>query len=131
MSEILVNAGLLVSEMTETVRGMIENFVEMVEYLGFIPNGGRIYYQRSQPPLFIPMFKKYFDATGNASFIRDNIKIMEEEFNFFMVERTVTFQLVEGGRNYTMARYNVNRKGPRPESYRYIFSILNFFVISS
>lgn len=104
--------------MTATVRGMIENFVEMVGKLGYIPNGGRIYYERSQPPLFIGMVKNYFDATGNLTFIRDNIRIMEEEFQFFMEHRTVTFQLPGGQQSYKMARYNVDRKGPRPESYR-------------
>ena len=36
--------GLLVSGMTETVRGMIRNFAHMVETYGFVPNGSRIYY---------------------------------------------------------------------------------------
>ncbi|KAL3272826.1 hypothetical protein HHI36_014285 [Cryptolaemus montrouzieri] len=45
--------GLLNSGMTTTVKGMLENFLWLIEKFGFIPNGGRIYYlNRSQPPLF-------------------------------------------------------------------------------
>ncbi|OXA60695.1 trehalase [Folsomia candida] len=125
-----IQKGLIVSEMTATVRGMIENFVEMVGKLGYIPNGGRIYYERSQPPLFIGMVKNYFDATGNLTFIRDNIRIMEEEFQFFMEHRTVTFQLPGGQQSYKMARYNVDRKGPRPESYSKDFELVEPLTIN-
>lgn len=36
--------GLLISEMTNTAKGIIDNFLYIVEKYGFIPNGGRIYY---------------------------------------------------------------------------------------
>lgn len=50
--------GLLLCDMHDTVKGMIENFLSMVDRFGFIPNGGRIYYlSRSQPPLLIPMVR--------------------------------------------------------------------------
>lgn len=43
-----------------TAKGMIENFLSMVERYGFVPNGGRVYYlSRSQPPLLIPMVCRY------------------------------------------------------------------------
>lgn len=111
-----IQKGLIVSGMTGTVRGMIENFVEMVQQLTYIPNGGRVYYERTQPPLFLPMVKNYYDATKNDSFIALNIKELEQEFEFFMNNRTVTF--VHNGKNYTMARYYVPSNTPRPESYR-------------
>ena len=48
--------GLLLNDMYETTRGIIENFLSIVKTYGFIPNGGRVYYlMRSQPPLLIPM----------------------------------------------------------------------------
>jgi alpha,alpha-trehalase len=38
---------------------------------GMIPNGGRSYYlNRSQPPLFIQMVKKYVDVSGDSNFVR-------------------------------------------------------------
>lgn len=46
--------GLLVSGMKDTVRGMIDNFIYMVNSIGFVPNGSRIYYlNRSQPPFLV------------------------------------------------------------------------------
>ena len=63
--------GLLLSEMHQTVRGMIENFLVMVERFGFVPNGGRVYFERRpQPPFLIPMVKLYLDATNDMDFIR-------------------------------------------------------------
>lgn len=44
--------GLLACEMYQTVRGIIENFLSVIDEHGFIPNGGRVYYKkRSQPPV--------------------------------------------------------------------------------
>jgi len=40
---------------------MLENFSELIEKVGLIPNGNRIYYEkRSQPPLFIGMVEEYY-----------------------------------------------------------------------
>lgn len=36
--------GLLLSEMFETVRGILLNFLSMVSQYGFVPNGGRVSY---------------------------------------------------------------------------------------
>ncbi|KPJ04899.1 Trehalase [Papilio xuthus] len=36
--------GLLLSEMRSTARGMVSNFLDIVDRIGLIPNGGRIYY---------------------------------------------------------------------------------------
>ena len=63
--------GLLVSGMVETVKEMLENFFYLVDRIGFVPNGGRVYYlRRSQPPFLCLMAKKYYDYTGDAEFIR-------------------------------------------------------------
>uniref|UniRef100_A0A914MMD0 Trehalase n=1 Tax=Meloidogyne incognita TaxID=6306 RepID=A0A914MMD0_MELIC len=53
--------GLIVSGMTTSVRLMIENFLDIVDKFGFVPNGGRIYYaKRSQPPFLTMMVYEYF-----------------------------------------------------------------------
>ena len=63
--------GLLLCDMGETVRGMLENFVHFIEKLGKIPNGGRTYFEnQSQPPLFIQMVEEYVEATGDMQFVR-------------------------------------------------------------
>ena len=53
--------GLLISGMTETAKGMLENFADLIDQYGLIPNGNRIYYtRRSQPPLYIAMVEEYY-----------------------------------------------------------------------
>ncbi|XP_018905452.1 trehalase isoform X1 [Bemisia tabaci] len=109
--------GLLLSEMYHTVRGMLENFLTIVEEYGLIPNGGRVYYaKRSHPPLLIPMVKSYLDTTKNITFLRANIDTMEKEFLFWMTNHTVKVE--KNGKFYTLARYKDSSSGPRPESYR-------------
>ncbi|XP_058459133.1 trehalase isoform X2 [Malaya genurostris] len=105
--------GLLLSEMTKTTRGMLENFLSIIQRYGFIPNGGRIYYSmRSQPPLLCGMVKSYVDATKDIKFAEDSVETLEREFEFFMNNYIVE---VNG---YHLAAYGYKSSGPRPESYR-------------
>ncbi|CAL1678702.1 unnamed protein product [Lasius platythorax] len=109
--------GLLLCDMPVTVKGMIENFLSMVVRYGFIPNGGRVYYlSRSQPPLLIPMVAKYYDYTKDREFLKQNIAILETEFEYWQNEKTVN--VMKNGKTYRMARYVTNSNGPRPESYK-------------
>ncbi|XP_018571291.1 trehalase isoform X2 [Anoplophora glabripennis] len=108
--------GLLLSEMHETVKGLIENFLYIVDNYGLIPNGGRVYYlARSQPPLMIPMIKLYFDFTQDIKFISDNINLMEKEFDYWITNHSKI--ITKDGVNYTLAAYGDKSTGPRPESY--------------
>lgn len=60
--------GLLLCQMKSTVKGMLENFLSLVEEYGFVPNGGRIYYtRRSQPPFLALMVDEYYKATGKIN----------------------------------------------------------------
>ena len=105
--------------MYHTVKGMLTNFLAIVDTYGFIPNGGRIYYaMRSQPPLLIPMVKSYLDVSQDKQFLKDNINTLEKEFNFWLTNRTV--QVEKDGKHYTLARYKDESSGPRPESYRLV-----------
>ncbi|KAL6424638.1 hypothetical protein ACFW04_009967 [Cataglyphis niger] len=109
--------GLLLCDMPVTVKGMIENFFSMVERYGFVPNGGRVYYlSRSQPPLLIPMVAKYYDYTKDREFLKQNIAILEKEFEYWQNEKMVN--VMKDGKTYRMARYVTNSNGPRPESYK-------------
>lgn len=117
--------GLILSEMFQTVKGMLTNFLTIVDTYGFIPNGGRIYYaMRSQPPLLIPMMKSYVDATNDRDFLEKNIHILEKEFQFWLNNHTI--EVEKEGRMYTLARYKDASQGPRPESYR---SVLNLVTL--
>lgn len=111
-----IQRGLIACGMTSTAKQMIENLLELVEKLKFVPGGGRIYHQRTQPPLLIPMVDNYFEATKDVQFIKDNIQRMISEFEFFFDNRTVSFKVNESV--YRMAYYAVNITGPRPEYYR-------------
>lgn len=109
--------GLLHSEMYTTVKGMLSNFVSIVEKYGFIPNGGRIYYtMRSQPPMLVPMVEEYLRHTQDYDWLRENLWLLEKEFEFWMTKRTV--EVEKDGVTYTLARYYEESSGPRPESYK-------------
>ncbi|XP_063799554.1 trehalase [Pseudophryne corroboree] len=108
--------GLLLSEMSDTARGMIENFLYMVDRYGMVPNGGRVYYlRRSQPPFLTLMMESYMTKENNVTFLRENIPLLAKEYDFWMQNRSVSVTL--GGKNYTMNRHYVPVGGPRPESY--------------
>lgn len=108
--------GLLISEMYQTTKGMLDNFLLMVDQYGYIPNGGRIYYLgRSQPPTLIPSFKAYMDVTQDMDYLTKSIKLLEKEFEFWITKRTKIVKL--NNREYKLATYGNSSEGPRPESY--------------
>ncbi|KAI3420251.1 Trehalase [Globodera pallida] len=108
--------GLLASGMVESVRYMCENFAEMVESFGFVPNGGRIYYnKRSQPPFLTFMVYDYFAATGDTEFLKKILPTLEKELNFWRTKRSVQVWLK--GKNTTFYQYRAESNVPRPESF--------------
>jgi len=120
-----IQIGLLHSQMNYTVRGMIENFLEIVENeeYGFVPNGGRIYYRRSQPPLLIPMVKNYVEYLRSSGelivkeYLDSVLPTLEKEFMFWRENRMVS--VTDKNNNvHQMAIYNSTKTEPRPESYR-------------
>lgn len=66
--------------------------------------------------MLIPMIDLYVSATGDIEFLRQRISTMEKEMEFWLTNRTVS---VNG---HTLAQYNVEYDGPRPESYRFVNS---------
>jgi len=108
--------GLLVSGMHDTVKGMLQNFADLVDQFGLIPNGNRVYYtRRSQPPLYIAMVEEYYKATDDTDFVKKILGSMSDEFNFWIKHRSVVVH--KDGKDHTMARYNVEVDMPRPEGY--------------
>lgn len=108
--------GLLLSEMDKTVKGMLENFLYIIENYGHIPNGGRVYYlARSQPPVMTPMVKLYVEFTNDHQFVKDYIHVLEKEFDYWINNHTKIITV--HGVNYTLATYGDRSWGPRPESY--------------
>ncbi|XP_055902770.1 trehalase-like [Eupeodes corollae] len=114
--------GLLHSQMYQTARGMLSNFLSIIQRLGFIPNGGRVYYaKRSQPPLLSGMIKSYVEFTKDEQFAIDGVGTLADEFEFFMENHMVD---VKG---YKLAVYRDKSVGPRPESYREDFENAKIF----
>uniref|UniRef100_UPI0037E8D32E trehalase n=1 Tax=Semicossyphus pulcher TaxID=241346 RepID=UPI0037E8D32E len=108
--------GLLLSEMTDTAYGMIQNFLYLVNRYGFVPNGGRIYYERrSQPPFLTLMVQSYYQATKDKEFLRAALPGLEQEYQFWMLNHSVAVMVNEV--LHVLNRYHVKVGLPRPESY--------------
>ncbi|XP_013911319.1 PREDICTED: trehalase [Thamnophis sirtalis] len=108
--------GLLLSNMTVTAKGLIQNFLYLVSKFGHVPNGGRVYYERrSQPPLLTLMMESYLSHTNDTEFLRENVHLLEAEYHFWQDHRAVNISV--GGKQYSLNRYNVQVGEPRPESY--------------
>jgi alpha,alpha-trehalase len=101
---------------TQIAENIIENFLDLVEEIGFVPNGARRYYEnRSQPPLLTQMVRIYVEYTQNYTILERALPILELEYDFWVTNRTVT--LNRAGRNYSLNHYAVANTQPRPESY--------------
>ncbi|XP_068914433.1 trehalase-like isoform X3 [Tenebrio molitor] len=108
--------GLLLSDMHETVRGMLDNFLSIVDKYGFLPNGARIYYlNRSQPPLLNAMVSLYISATNDTAWLEKNIQILDRELRFWLDNKLV--DVVKDDTTYRLAHYDSESASPRPESY--------------
>ncbi|KAJ3265029.1 hypothetical protein HK104_006353, partial [Borealophlyctis nickersoniae] len=110
--------GLALSEMYETMHGMIDNFIDLVNEFGFVPNGARIYYlNRSQPPLLTQMVSTYLTATNDTSSLRRWTPALDAEYAFWINNRTVDVTHPDTKKCHKLARYAVLNSHPRPESY--------------
>ncbi|EJF56038.1 glycoside hydrolase family 37 protein [Dichomitus squalens LYAD-421 SS1] len=110
--------GLIKSELFDTVKDTLENFMDEIQNFGFIPNGGRIYYlDRSQPPLFIHMLSDYVAATNDTSVLDRALPLAEKELAWWATQRTVNVTSPFTNKTYALAHYAVNNTAPRPESY--------------
>uniref|UniRef100_A0A183CDB4 Trehalase n=1 Tax=Globodera pallida TaxID=36090 RepID=A0A183CDB4_GLOPA len=98
----LIARGLIASgwNRTTSVKNMCKNFAEMVNRFGFVPTGGRIYYnKRSQPPFLTLMVYDYFGATGDIKFLKE------------------IFAVDVKGREKTFYQYRADTNMPRPEAF--------------
>jgi alpha,alpha-trehalase len=101
---------------TQIAENIIENFLDLVEDIGFVPNGARRYYEnRSQPPMLTQMVRIYVEYTQNYTLLERALPILEKEYSFWVNNRTVTLE--RAGRNITLNHYAVQNTQPRPESY--------------
>ncbi len=81
---------LLRCDMSQTVKGIIENFLLMVGAYGLVPNGSRTYYtKRSQPPFLTLMMKEYMGKTAEIEFLRQHLPTIESELVFWEKRRSL------------------------------------------
>ncbi|KAI8582719.1 hypothetical protein K450DRAFT_226590 [Umbelopsis ramanniana AG] len=113
-----VIVGLLVSELPEVAKDMIDNFLDFVDQYGFLPNGARMYYlNRSQPPFLTQMVKVYYESTKDEELLSRAIPILDKEYQFWQANTTVEVKDPKTGQSYNLNHYNVENNSPRPESY--------------
>ena len=118
--------GILKSNMIDTAKGIIENFLHLIEEYGFIPNGTRTYYLgRSQPPFLLSMMQKYVEKSQDLEFAARNILLLEKEVQFFEDQRSLKVTIND--LQHTVFRYGANSLGPRPEAYEEDFHIAESF----
>jgi alpha,alpha-trehalase len=86
---------------TNITRNTIENFLDLIETIGFIPNGARQYYlNRSQPPLLSQMIRVYIEHTNDTSILTRALPLLIKEHDFFMNNRSV--DITKNGTTYRL-----------------------------
>jgi alpha,alpha-trehalase len=76
--------GLQVSGRDDLVSDMVENFADLIDRFGHIPNGTRSYYlSRSQPPFFAAMVELQAERHGTRALLR-RLPQLEREYAFWM-----------------------------------------------
>ncbi|KAJ3558853.1 hypothetical protein NP233_g11413 [Leucocoprinus birnbaumii] len=110
--------GLLESELYSVANDTLQNFMDELDTIGFIPNGGRIYYlDRSQPPLFIQMLSRYVNVTNDRSILRRALPLAEKELKWWHDNRSLNVTSPFTNQTHVVYHYSVNNSAPRPESY--------------
>ena len=116
--------GLVESGRLDLVESVLDNFADLVQRVGHVPNGNRTYYLgRSQPPYFAAMVGLYAQATDSTTAL-DYLDALEAEHAFWMdgadglapgeAYRRVV-RLADGA---VLNRYWDDLPEARPESYR-------------
>lgn len=90
---------------TQISRNIIENFLDFVETIGFVPNGARQYYlNRSQPPLLTEMVRIYVEYTNDTSILGRAVPLLIKEHDFWVTNRSINVE-APNGKTYTLNRY--------------------------
>lgn len=122
--------GLLASDMYESAKAIVDNFVYVVDAFGFVPNGMRVYYlTRSQPPFLALMVARLYDERHDLAWVRSVMPQLARERDYWnttdcmhstdstCVKDGKTVEVTVQGRRHRLSRYIANTSLPRPESY--------------
>jgi alpha,alpha-trehalase len=116
--------GLFQSNKIELIENMCDNYVQLLDTVGCIPNGNRIYFTtRSQPPVFI-LTVDLLVKKVDARYIKKYIGACEKEYRYWMrgVElldgHTIEHKhIVDLDENEILNRYYDEADTPREEAY--------------
>jgi alpha,alpha-trehalase len=96
--------GLRLSNKTDILEGMVENFSYLIKRFGFIPNGNRTYFlSRSQPPFFSLMIK----LTNNPEQYYEDL---QKEYGYWQCVKKIP--------SHSLSRYLDVSSQPRPEGFK-------------
>lgn len=111
--------GLVESGELELIEDMLDNFSYLIETIGHIPNGNRVYYKtRSQPPFFSQMVKVLAEVKGNEVYTK-YYDALKAEYAFWMkrnVDKGEFEHTVDSPIGIVNRYYDAGDK-PRQESY--------------
>ncbi|KAF5360563.1 hypothetical protein D9756_004935 [Leucocoprinus leucothites] len=101
--------GLLESELYSIVNDTLQNFMDELDRIGFIPNGGRVYYlDRSQPPLFIQMLSRYVTVTNDTSILSRALPLAEKELKWWRDNRSLNVTSPFTNQTHLVYHYSAN-----------------------
>ncbi len=118
--------GLRLSARVDMVRNMVDNFAYLIDKVGFIPNGNRMYYiSRSQPPYFSLMVNLLAEEEGSK--VRyEYLPQLEKEYHFWMkgwdnlsADDQSINRLVRLPGDHYLNHYWDDKDSPRPEAYKH------------
>ncbi len=111
--------GLVEDDEFEMIENILDNFAHLINTVGHIPNGNRVYYQtRSQPPFFSQMVKLLADEKGNGVY-KKYADALKKEYQFWMNRSgdAVAFEHTVQTETGILNRYYDKGNNPRQESY--------------
>lgn len=117
--------GLYASSGFGLIKKMVENFSYLLENLGFIPNGNRVYYlSRSQPPFYSLMIELLLKVSNGVGSNLIYASLLEKEYNFWMKYANEVLEnkkehlhVVGKGKAGLLNRYYDSENIPREESF--------------
>jgi alpha,alpha-trehalase len=116
--------GLQVSKRVDLIENMVDNFADLIDRFGYIPNGNRTYYlDRSQPPFFACMVNLLSEEKENI--LIKYLPWLQREHDFWMngsnglsTEKKSNRRVVLLPGGSILNRYCDGNVFPRPEAYK-------------
>lgn len=83
------------------------------------------YLNRSQPPFLTHMVQAYYEKTGDNDFLRGALPVLDQEYNHWITNASVTIRDPKSDKTYTLNHYTTKNESPRPESYVEDYNTVN------